>query len=46
MDKKEWLIEVKIKTYNGGEAMKRKTINEAKLFHEWREMKRIYVSMT
>ena len=23
MDKKEWLIEVKIKTYNGGEAMKR-----------------------
>jgi len=23
MDKKEWLIEVKIKSYNGGEAMKR-----------------------
>ena len=46
MDKKEWLIEVKIKSYNGGEAMKRMNDKWSETFHEWREMKRIYVSMT
>ena len=40
MDKKEWLIEVKIKSYNGARQWKEWTINEAKRFtndEKWNE---------
>ena len=49
MDKKEWLIEVKIKSYNGGDAMKRMMINEAKRFtndEKWSEYTSRWRKMT
>ena len=49
MDKKEWLIEVKIKSYNGARQWKEWTINEAKRFtndEKWSEYTSRWRKMT